>query len=494
MPAPIDSAPTYRIGRAAFLLLLGFCLSAGFLALVHQAPGLIGSRGITPLRDILAAWSSSTGARAPLAAPSLFWLCADDWFVSAVAWLGLVASLLLTIGFAPRACCLVAYLAWLSFRALEGGTVRWFNYPYDDLQCEVVFLGIAIAPGSLWLWRAKEELANWKRWLVLWLLLRLLLGPGLTKIVYHEPWRDLSAIGDFLLTMPHPTAAAAVLAALPTWCLQAMCLFTLFCELLCPFLLLMPGMPRRLAAAACIALMVGIQWVCNIRGFNLLTIGLLLMLWDDAALLRLLPTRWRPTLLPSRTEAKNAVRRAAAGAYAGVVLFATVGPTLVLLGTSLERIAPWLAPVERTLQPWRIASCYTMFCLMPNERLGLVVQGSDDGQNWLDYEPLGTPAHVDRAPRSYAPYHDYLGFKLWFAGFCPPSEDEWLRALQQRLLDAEPAVVRLFSTTPFGDRRPTWVRVEWFRFAFADGVARNDGTHWRRESLGVRTAAARKND
>ncbi|MCB9885377.1 MAG: lipase maturation factor family protein [Planctomycetes bacterium] len=488
MPAPLDSPSTYRIGRAAFLLLLGICLSAGFLALVHQAPGLIGSRGITPLHDVLDGWRRNCGDRAPLAAPSLFWLCEADWFITFVAGLGLAAAISLTIGLAPRAACVVAYVAWLSFRALEGGTVRWFNYPYDDLQCEVVFLGIAIAPGSLWLWRARSELATWKRWLVIWLLLRLLLGPGLTKVVFHEPWRDLSAIGDFLLTMPHPTAAAAVFASLPTWCLQAMCVFTLVCELLCPFLFLLPGRPRRFAAAACIALMVGIQIVCNIRGFNLLTIGLLLMLWDDAALLRLLPARWRPQLEAPWPAVASAPRRVAAAGFAGLVLFATIGPTATLLSTSVARLAPFLAPAERALQPLRIASCYTMFCLMPDQRLGLVVQGSDDGENWRDYEPLGAPARVDRVPRSFAPYHDYLGFKLWFAGFCPPSEDEWLRALQRRLLEAEPTVLRLFAATPFGDVPPRQVRIEMFRFTFATDTA------WHRESLGIRIAAARRQD
>lgn len=493
MLAPLDT-PTYRIGRAAFLLLLGLCLSFGFLALVQQAPGLIGSRGITPLPEILAQWTNTTGSRAPLVAPTLFWLCSSDWFISAVALLGLTAGLLLTIGLLPRLCCVVAYVAWLSFRALEGGTVRWFNYPFDDLQCEVVFLAIAIAPGSLWLWRAKSELATWKRWLAIWLLFRLLLGPGLTKVVYHAPWRDLSAIGDFLLTMPHPTPAAAVLAAMPGWCLAAMCVFTLVCELLCPFLLLLPGLPRRLAAAACILLMLGIQWVCNIRGFNLLTIGLLLLLWHDVALLRLLPARWRPTLEPLRSAATNGARRFAAAAFAGLVVFATIGPTLGLMGVSFAGIAPWLAPVERSVQPARIASCYTMFCLMPDQRLGLVVQGRRDSGPWLDYEPLGAPAHVDRAPRHFAPYHDYLGFKLWFAGFCPPSEDEWLHRLQRRLLDAEPAVVKLFSTTPFGTEPPDEVRIEWFRYTFADANERRAGTFWHRQSLGVRIPAARKSD
>src|SRR5262249_19222469 len=126
-----------------------------------------------------------------------------------------------------------------------------------------------------------------------WLVFRLLFGPGIMKVLYHPPWRDLSAVGDFLLTMPQPPAAAAWFRDLPPWGVRSMTAFTLPNDRLFPCVLLVPWRPRRVAAAASIGLMVGIELVCNIRGFNLLTIGLLLWSWDDASLQRLVPSRWR---------------------------------------------------------------------------------------------------------------------------------------------------------------------------------------------------------
>ena len=146
-------------------------------------------------------------------------------------------------------------------------------------------------------------------------------------------------------------------------------------------------------------------------------------------------------------------------------------------------VAGWVA---RALAPFHLAGSYTMFLIVPSERFGFVVQASDDGASWSDYELLGVPSRVDRAPRFFAPYHDYLSFRLWFAGFCPPAEDGWLATLQQHLLAAEPAVERLFTQVPFAGRRPAWVRLIWCRFRFAPPEQRARGTFWVREELAVR--------
>ena len=495
-PHPSNAVPvTYRISRCVYLRLLAVCLGCGFWSLWQQAAGLIGPQGITPLSDLMSGLARAYGSGAFWHSPSLFWLSSEAWFVQAVAGLGAVASVLLFFGIAPRACCILGYVAWLSFRSIDDGPVFWFNFPYDDLQTEAVFLGIFVAPAGLWPWRPKADLPRWVHWLLVWFLFRVMFGPGITKVMFHGPWRDLSAVGDFLLTMPHPTAAAAWFAELPRWLLQGMTAFTLACEVLCPFLFFVPGRARRLAAVAGIGLMVGIQVVCSIRGFQPLTMGLLLLLWDDAALRRLVPVRWRRERVappsdrasPGASEQGHGWRRVFAGVVVVLCVAASIGPFLSQFGVPVRPAA--LARVDAALRPFRIASCYTMFCIVPAERYGLVVQGSDDGENWRDYEPLGIPSREERAPVLFAPYHDYLGFKLWFAGFCPPSQDGWLRVLQHRLLAGEPAVTRLFAKAPFAGA-PKWVRIAWFRFCFATPEQRAMGQFWVREGLGIRVPAA----
>ncbi|MCA8953450.1 MAG: lipase maturation factor family protein [Planctomycetes bacterium] len=491
--------PTYRIARGLFLRILGGCLAFGFLALLHQAPGLIGERGITPLAEILAGLERALGDAVFWRAPTLFWLAQADWFVRAVAGLGFAAGLLLALGVAPRACCIVAYVCWLSYRSLEPAEVRWFNYPFDDLQSEVVFLAIFVAPATLWPWQRPRPLPRWVHWLVLWLLFRLLFGPGIAKVLYHAPWRDLTAVGDFLLTMPHPTAAAAWFADLPPDCIRAMSLLTLVCELGCPFLLFVPGRTRRLAAGACIALMLAIQLVCNIRGFQLLTIALLLLLFDDRSLARLV--WWRraapaeaPEIAPGSQPRDPRLGHAGAAAVVTLIVAASIGPFLNQFRIAARDVSPALGAVAGALEPFRLAAGYTMFCILPQQRSVLVVQASDDGAIWHDYELLGPPAAIDCAPTLFAPYHDYLGFKLWFAGFCPPAQDAWLVALQARLLAGAPEVERLFCRRPLAGAPPPWVRVAWFRYRYASPELRATGVHWQREWLGERLPPQRRRE
>jgi uncharacterized membrane protein YphA (DoxX/SURF4 family) len=332
-------------------------------------------------------------------------------------------------------------------------------------------------------------LPRWVHWLVVWFAFRLVLGPGIAKVMYHPPWRELAAMDDFLLTMPHPTPAAAWFHDLGSPWLEAMVVFMFVGELLCPLFYFVPGWPRRVAAAVGIAFMAAIQLVCNIRGFELLTAALLLLLWDDAALRRL--RLWRPRIVvpvpvaPATPQQASRLRRAGAATVFALVVLSSIGPVLTQFRIAIEPVpvAGWVA---RVLAPFHLAGSYTMFLIVPSERFGFVVQASDDGASWSDYELLGIPSRVDRAPRCFAPYHDYLAFRLWFAGFCPPAEDGWLTTLQQRLLAAEPAVEALFTHVPFAGRPPNWVRLVWCRFRFAPPEQRAQGTFWVREEVAVR--------
>jgi len=477
---------TYTIARFVFLRTLGICAAFAFVALWEQAPGLIGPNGISPLADIMAAWRRHGGF---FDAPSLFWLSTGPWFVSAVALLGLLASVLLTAGVAPRLCCIVAYVAWLSFRAVDGGVVRWFNFPFDELQNEIFFLAIFVAP---WVWSPRADtppLPRWVRWLMLWFAFRALFGPGLAKVLYHPPWLEWTAIEQFLLTMPHPTAAAAWFRDLGSPWLEAMTAFTLVVELGCALLLFVPGRTRRIAAAIAIALMIGIQVVCNIRGFQPITIAVLLFAWDDDSLRRLVPERWRREITPQPPPAAPRWRTIAVALLFAFVVFASVRPTLEAFRVSLADLSPTAEAVAQRIEPFHIAAGYTMFCVMPSERLALVVQGSNDGETWLDYEPRHVPAAVGRTPTVFAPYHDYFGFRFWLAAFSPPVQDGWLRDLQRRLLDGEPTVEALFRNVPF-DAPPQRIRIAMYRYAFAPPQERRTGTFWQRDFVLVRIPAA----
>ncbi|MEO6597130.1 MAG: lipase maturation factor family protein [Planctomycetota bacterium] len=408
-----------------------------------------------------------------------------------VLWLGVIAAMALTVGVAARPACVALYIATLSLRVVDEGPLSWCNWPFDDLLVETTFVAIFLAPGG-WFTspRHLQDGAAWPRWLLIWTLIRLLFGTGITKLFAGGAWRDLSAVQAFLLTQPFPTTTAAWCSELPAWFLQGMACYTLGYELIAPWLFCWPGRVRRIAALAGMPLMVGLLLCGNFRGFNLLTLALLGLLIDDQAIQRCLPAilrRWG-TIAPALAMTRGA--RALAIAVTLPVVAASLGPMAQLFGAHYDQL-PAVA-VRRALAPFHLAASYYMFAAVPSERLGLVLQGSRDGEQWLDYEPLALVAAVDRDPERFAPAADYLGFGLWLAAYGPPElAAHWLPALLQRLLQGTPEVRGLFREMPFVYEAPRFVRVVLFQYRFTAREQRAAGTFWERQMLGVHSSAQR---
>jgi hypothetical protein len=127
----------------------------------------------------------------------------------------------------------------------------------------------------------------------------------------------------------------------------------------------------------------------------------------------------------------------------------------------------------------------------------VIVEGTLDDDpataHWEPYEFKGKPGDPTRIPRQFAPYHLRLDWLMWFLALGAPAE-RWFGALLEKLLQADPAILRLLRTDPFGGRRPTWVRATRWRYRFATREERREtGMWWMREQLGdvVRPARLR---
>ena len=72
---------------------------------------------------------------------------------------------------------------------------------------------------------------------------------------------------------------------------------------------------------------------------------------------------------------------------------------------------------------------------MTTERLEIVVEGSDDGQQWRAYEFPYKPGDVNRAPRWAAPYQPRLDWQMWFAALGDYRTNPWFVAFAERLLE-----------------------------------------------------------
>jgi hypothetical protein len=458
----------------------------------EQALGLIGSHGLSPVATTMAAQAAA--GRGCWQAPTVFWWSCSDSMVQLVFGAGVLAGLGLLLGIAPRAAAALGYLVVISVRATEGDALRWFNWPFDSLLAESLFLAIWLSPSGSWSspWRPVAP-RPWARWLVLWLLFRLLLGTGVTKLLVGGPWFELVAVQHFLLTQPFPSAWAAAMHDGPRWLLQAACVYTMAYELIAPWLLWWPGRVARWAGLLGIPLMVGIYAIGSFRGFNHVTIGMLLLTIDDATWQRWfarLPAAWRPEFAAVAVPASTRRSVLAGTVVVGLVAAASFEPVALQAGAGVEALPA--APLRAALRPFHLAANYWVFCQIPSERYGLVVQGSDDGVVWHDYELRGLRTANRCPPVHVAPGNDHFGFLVWLSGFGPPEvAGGWLPALLAALLRGEPTVRGLFAYDPFPAAPPRHVRVLQCHYRFASPDQRAVGVFWERRELGVHGTASR---
>ena len=115
----IGRARQVRSSRAAvrwlFLRALGAVYLIAFTSLRVQVLGLYGSRGIRPIRELLAALRAQAGRRAYQLAPSLLWLGSSDRDLVRFCRAGQISSLGLLLGVAPGPMSAATWALYLSF-------------------------------------------------------------------------------------------------------------------------------------------------------------------------------------------------------------------------------------------------------------------------------------------------------------------------------------------------------------------------------------------
>ena len=141
-----------------------------------------------------------------------------------------------------------------------------------------------------------------------------------------------------------------------------------------------------------------------------------------------------------------------------------------------------LQPGERLVSHQRLR----LFAVMTTTRPEIIVEGSNDGQNWLPYEFPYKAGDVNRMPRFVAPYQPRLDWQMWFAALGDYSGNRWFVSFVHRLLQGSPDVLALLADTIRSRtrRRPTSARS--FTSIISPTVAQHSatGAWWTRELVG----------
>ena len=483
---------SYQLARWLFLRSLGLIYLIAFLSLWVQIVGLIGANGILPAKGSMEVMSRQAatqhiGAERYHVLPTFCWFDTSDRFLQGQCAAGTILAIALLIGFAPAPCL---FLLWLLYLSLVTISSEFLGFQWDNLLLEVGFLAIFLAPLQ---WLPKLPRApppsRLVLWLFRWLLFRLMFESGCVKLLSGDPtWRNFSALTVHYETQPLPTWIAWYAHQLPQAAQKASTAIMFIIELFIPFLIFTPPRPRQFACAALVLLQVMISLTGNYCFFNLLAIALCLLLLDDSALMRLLPGNLRRNLTAhpqsSPTHSLKWPRQLT------VPLFCvTLAMSLIQLVSTFHVRLPWPRPVVavyKWVSPFRTINSYGLFAVMTTTRPEIIVQGSNDGTNWLDYEFKYKPGDVKQRPKFVEPHQPRLDWQMWFVALSNYQQNPWLMNFCVRLLQGKPEVLRLLKRNPFPAAPPRFIRAVLYEYHFTDFAARrHTGAWWRREFKGL---------
>jgi hypothetical protein len=222
----------------------------------------------------------------------------------------------------------------------------------------------------------------------------------------------------------------------------------------------------------------------NYAFFNLLTMALCLVLFDDAALRKVLPssvTRFVQHLV--RDIKPRRIVSYAVGAFAILIVFTGLAQVHAVVTGRISIPAAWL---NDEISPLRIVNTYGLFAVMTTTLPEIIVEGSDDGVHWREYGFKYKPGDVMRRPRWNFPHQPRLDWQMWFAALGTASENPWFSTFLQRLLENSSAVTALLGSDPFPAKPPHYVRALLYDYRYSSAQEKEaTGAWWVRQREGI---------
>ncbi|MCZ2820311.1 lipase maturation factor family protein [Modestobacter sp. VKM Ac-2977] len=447
-------------GRWLFTRGLALVYLIAFVAALRQGRALLGTHGLTPVPRYLERTSWKR-------APSLFHLHWSDRFFAGCCWTGIALSVAALGGLADRL-PLAGWMAlwavlWALYLSIVDVGQIWYGFGWESLLLEAGFLAVFLGPAHV----APPVLGMW---LLRWLLFRLELGAGLIKMRGDRCWRELTCLDWHHETQPMPNPLSWWFHRLSPRLHRVETLANHVTQLVVVFGLLAPQ-PIAGVAALVIVVTQGYLLISgNFAWLNALTLVLALSVVDGRWLAAVLPVD-RPDELSSPTW------------FVGV----GIGLAVLVAVLSVAPVRNMLSPGQRmntSFDPLRLVNSYGAFGSVTKVRRELVVEATDGtGPDavWREYEFRGKPGDVHRRPPQWAPYHLRLDWLMWFVALSPAYGRAWLLPFLGKLLDADPATLRLLRSAPFGTDRPAAVRVLVYRYRFTTRQERREtGAWWHR--------------
>ncbi|MBS0654826.1 MAG: lipase maturation factor family protein [Verrucomicrobia bacterium] len=457
------SPEEYTIICAWLPRLLGAIYLFAFWPFLFQMRGLLGNKGILPVSDYLA-WIRRLCPKSWFrVCPTLFWLRSDDRALIAVVVAGIACSILLILGLLPS---LMLLFCWILYCSIISIGQDFLSFGWELFLQEValnIFL-VSLSPTP-----------NIMVWLSInFLLFRFYLQSGAVKLQSRDPsWRNLTAVAYHYESQPIANLTAWYVHKLPMWFHKCSCVIMYIIEMVVPFLLFFTEDMRLVACALFLSLQFFIYATGNFSYLNHLS-----------AVFSLLPLNNRVLhafgfSLPEQASSPEVVEYAL-----------TVAGSVLLV---LQALRLWnhfwptraLHSFFNALGSCHIVNRYGIFAVMTCRRFEVVIEGSDEGIAWKEYDFYHKPTDLKRRPRRISPYQPRLDWQAWFLPFHNCSDQRWFQNFLAHLLQGTPEVLSLLRYNPFPDKPPQYVRALMYVYSFTTFEEKEKtGAWWKREYVG----------
>ncbi|ALE06601.1 hypothetical protein AL755_15925 [Arthrobacter sp. ERGS1:01] len=430
-----------------------------FVSSARQFPALLGTHGLLPVPRYLARAGRPPG-------PTLFrWRYSDTLF-RWLAWSGAALALAVVLGLPQRGPAWVPMavfaLLWLGYMSIVNVGQVFYGFGWEILLLEAGFLAAFL--GSDETTTPVITLFAFR-----WLVFRLEFGAGMIKMRGDPAWRDLTALYYHHETQPMPNPLSWWFHHLPKPLHKVEVLGNHVAQLVVPFFLFAPQPVATVAAGIVIATQCWLVLSGNFAWLNVITIVLAF------------------SAVATPTGAGTAAGGPGSPAWFVAVVLGMGALMLVLSWWPLRNLFSRNQIMNGSFNRWRLANAYGAFGTITRERYEVVVEGTNgdpDTGDWLEYGFHGKPGEPGRMPRQFAPYHLRLDWLLWFLALGSPGLN-WFVPLLNKLLDADPATLRLLRHDPFAGTPPAWVRARIFSYRYSTWAQwRATGDWWVREPLG----------
>jgi Lipase maturation factor len=457
------NAPEYWLGRLILERGIAVVYVFAFVAAARQFRALIGEHGLLPVPRYLAGQSFRQ-------TPSVFHVHYSDRFFATVAWLGALLSAAMAVGLAGVlplwAAVLLWLLLWVLYLSIVNVGQTWYSFGWESLLLEAGFLAIflgndRVAPPLLAMWLARL------------LLFRLEFGAGLIKLRGDSCWRDLTALYYHHETQPMPGPLSWFFHHLPKPLHRVEVLGNHFAQLIVPFGLFAPQPVASIAGAIVVITQLWLVVSGNFAWLNWLTILLGCSVIDASSAATVLPIPKPPALAAVPPWFASLV-----------IVFAVL--TVMMTYYPVRNMISRRQRMNMSFNAYHLINTYGAFGTIGRTRREVVIEGTDepevtDATVWKEYEFKGKPGAVRRVPAQWAPYHLRLDWLMWFAAISPRYAYPWLRPFMLRLLQNDPATLRLLRHNPFPASPPRSVRAQLYRYRFTTAAElRRDHAWWHR--------------